>query len=575
MWLSAFGQLLAERRGRAPGAPSRRNNYKCPNRAFKNRSYNSDTLNRLRICAVFLLFFAISSAAIQSDSPVPAARAASPKNIVVLIAPFTNISKAPGLEWVGEAFAEVLGQRMQSPSVFMISREDRLYAFDRTGIPANAQLSRATLLRIAEQMDVDYVVLGDYNYDGNSFAAHSQLLNLRRLHLSPAMTESGSLLQLVDIQAASAWDLLREMRSAFAVPKQEFVAETKDIRLDALENYVRGVIATSNPERIRHFKEAVRLNSNYSVAMLALGKTYFEMRDYTSAMDWFGKVPISDTHALEANFFLGLSAYYSGNLDRADQAFGLVAERLPLTEVYNNLGVVEARRGKSDSVEYLQKAMDGDPSNADYHFNMAISLARAGDTTSAIRALKEAVNLNPNDGEAKSYLESLTREIASRPPLERIKRNYDEASFRQLAFAIQNAQEAQMAHADPKKHAAMHVEQGKQELREGFYEEARDSFREAASLDPVNGEAHLGLGNAELALNDFADARSELDAALHIGPNPAAYLALAQLDLKQKKFDAANEHLEQALHLQPENAAALQLKQQLAAQSGSAAEAKQ
>lgn len=543
--------------------------------ARENRSYNSDTLNRLGISAVFLLFFAISSAALQSDIPAQAARAGSPKNIVVLIVPFTNASKAPGLEWIGEAFAEVLGQRMQSPSIFMISREDRLYAFDRMGIPANARLSRATLLRIAEQMDVDYVVLGDYNYDGTSFTAHSQLLNMRRLHLLPAMTESGSLLQLVDIQAASAWDLLREMSPALAVPKQDFVAETKDIRLDALENYVRGVIATSSPERIRHFKEAVRLNSNYTVAMLALGKTYFDLRDYASAIDWFGKIPVSDTHALEANFFLGLAAYYSGNLDRAAQAFSLVAERLPLTEVYNNLGVVEARRGKSDALEYLQKAMDGDPANADYHFNLAISLARAGDTSSAIRALKEAVNLNPNDGEAKSYLDSLTRAGASRPPLERIKRNYDEASFRQLAFAIQNAQEAQMAHADPKKHAAMHVEEGKQQLREGFYEDARDSFREAASLDPQNSEAHLGLANAEMALNDFAGSRSELDAVLSIGPNPAAYLALAQLDLKEKKLDAANEHLGQALHLQPENAVALQLKQQLAAQSGSAAEAKQ
>jgi tetratricopeptide (TPR) repeat protein len=532
-------------------------------------------LNRLGISAVFLLFFAISSAALQSDTAAPAVRATSPKNIVVLIVPFTNASKAPGLEWIGEAFAEVLAQRMQSPSIFMISREDRLYAFDRMGIPANARLSRATLLRIAEQMDVDYVVLGDYNYDGTSFTAHSQLLNMRRLHLSPAVTESGSLLQLVDIQAASAWDLLREMHPGFAVPKEEFVAETKDIRLDALENYVRGVIATSSPERIRHFKEAVRLNSNYTVAMLALGKTYFDLRDYGPAIDWFGKIPVSDTHALEANFFLGLAAYYSGNLDRAAQAFRLVAERLPLTEVYNNLGVVEARRGKSDSLEYLQKAMDGDPANADYHFNLAISLARTGDTPSAIRALKEAVNLNPNDGEAKSYLDSLTRAGAARPPLERIKRNYDEASFRQLAFAIQNAQEAQMAHADPKKHAAMHVEEGKQQLREGFYEDARDSFREAASLDPNNGEAHLGLANAEMALNDFAAARSELDAALSTGANPAAYLALAQLDLKEKKFDAANEHLEQALHLQPENAVALQLKQQLAAQSGNAAEAKQ
>ena len=33
---------------------------------------------------------------------------------------------------------------MQSASMFVISRQDRLYAFDRAGIPFTAQLSRAT-----------------------------------------------------------------------------------------------------------------------------------------------------------------------------------------------------------------------------------------------------------------------------------------------------------------------------------------------------------------------------------------------------------------------------------------------
>src|SRR6185437_2126523 len=60
---------------------------------------------------------------------------------------------------------------------------------------------------------------------------------------------------------------------------------------------------------------------------------------------------------------------------------------------------------------------------------------------------------------------------------------------------------------DPKKHAAMHVDQGKQQLRQGFYEEARDNFREALSLDSSNTEAHIGLASAQIALNDLAGAR--------------------------------------------------------------------
>lgn len=525
-------------------------------------------MSRLRILAVLAFFSAISSSnglALQQPGTPKTSVDSAAGNRAVLILPFHNDSKAPGLEWIGEAFSEVLGQRMQSPSIFVISREDRLYAFDRVGIPANTQLSRATLLRIAEQMGVDYVVLGNYNYDGKSFSSKAQLLDMRRLHLSPVVSESGSLLQLIDIQAATAWDLMHVVQPELATKKQDFIAETKDIRLDALENYVRGIVAGSNAEKIRRLKEAVRLNPTYNVALLALGKTYFDQREYSSAVLWLSRISQSDRHAAEANFFLGLAAYYSGNIDRAAEAFRIVADRFPLTEVYNNLGVAEARRGKNSSIEYLQKAVQADPTDADYHFNLALSLARTGDKAAALRELREVLSLRPGDTEARNYMQALTLSSASpgRPPLERIKRNYDEASFRQLAFAMENAEEAQMANSDPKKHAAMHVDQGRQRLSQGFYEEARDHFRRALVLDPQNSEARLGLANAQIALNDLVGARSELELALHDRPTPDTYVAMAQLHLKENKLDAANDDVAQALRLEPANSSALRLRQQL------------
>ena len=536
---------------------------------------------RIFAVSTLIALFSVAAkpqAAQELSSPPQRSTPSGTGNQAVLILPFHNVSKAPGLDWIGEAFSEVLGQRIESPSIFVINREDRLDALDRVGIPGSAPLSHATLLRIAEQMDVDFVVLGSYDYDGNVFTAKSQLLNMRRLHLSPVLIESGSLLQLVDIQAATAWDVLHEIQPTLSSGKREFVAETKNIRLDALENYVRGVLASTHAEKVRRFKEAARLNPNYTVAMLGLGKSYFDQRDYSSAIAWLGKIPPSDKHATEANFFLGLAAYYSGNLDRAEEAFHFVASRLPLTEVFNNIGVVEARRGKYTSVDYLQKAVEADPVDEDYHFNLGISLARMGNSAAAARQLKEALNLSPSDEEARAYLETIARNSPSSPehkPLERLKQNYNEASFRQLAFAIENAQEAQMANADPKKHAAMYVDQGKQQLAQGFYEEARDHFHRAIALDPENGEAHLGLAQADLALNDLGNARSELDPILQKQPTIEAYVTVSQIDIKENKLAAADQHISEALRMDPANATALQLKQQLAAKMTSASQAKQ
>src|SRR5215475_8315354 len=75
---------------------------------------------------------------------------------LLVVIPFENVSTAPGLDWIGEAFAQLLTNSISSPAYYTIGREDRSYAFDRLGIPLDAHLSRATLYRIGEQMDVDY-----------------------------------------------------------------------------------------------------------------------------------------------------------------------------------------------------------------------------------------------------------------------------------------------------------------------------------------------------------------------------------------------------------------------------------
>ena len=49
---------------------------------------------------------------------------------------------------------------------------------------------------------------------------------------------------------------------------------------------------------------------------------------------------MSGAVAREANFYLGLAAYAHGDFAKSESAFQFVAARLPLAEVYNNLGVV-------------------------------------------------------------------------------------------------------------------------------------------------------------------------------------------------------------------------------------------
>jgi tetratricopeptide (TPR) repeat protein len=518
------------------------------------------------ISTTILLILVLASFAF-AQTPVSTAPTVPSRTLLVL--PFENASKVPGLDWIGEAFSEVLGQRMASASLYTIARGDRLYAFERASVPANLRPSRETLFRIGQEMDADYMVLGSYRYDGQTFSGTTQLLDVKRLHLSPEMTESGPLVKIIEVQDALAWDLLRTIDPHFSIPRAQFLAGSPAIRLDAFENYIRGMIASSRQEKIAKLREAVRINPDYTMAIMQLGKTYFAGREYESAASWFSKIPRTDATGREANFYAGLSYYYAGQYERAENAFSFLAEQFPLTEVYNNLGVVEARRGRKGAVQYFQKAVDADPNDADYRFNLGVALFKSGDSAGAVRELSESAKLRPGDAEAVTLAEQISKagpaNAATRQIYERIKRNYDETSFRQLAMEIQNATELRLSKTDPQTHAAYHVEHGCDLLSHGFTVEAAQELREAVQLDPSNPAAHAALAEALEGGNDIVGARSEAQASLKLKPSVQAYVVLARLDLRDNKLDMAMQNVDRALALDGNNASTLKLKQTIAA----------
>ena len=500
----------------------------------------------------------------------------------MVVIPFENTSPTPGLEWLGESFPETFHEQLNSPVLYVASRDERLRAYDRQGVPAGVHPARATLYRLAEQMDVDYAVLGSYKYDGARLTAIAQLLDMRAEKLSPAVTESGPLADLGTLQSALAWDLLRLIRTDFSVPKDKYIASVAPARLNALENYVRGTLATSAEEKVKYYREATRINPAYAQAWLELGKTYYAQRAYEFAIAALSQVQqssltsglMSGAVAREANFYLGLAAYAHGDLAKSENAFQFVAARLPLAEVFNNLGVVASRRGQKKAAEYFQRAIENDPSDPDYHFNMGVTLSQAGDRAGAARELRTTLDHRPNDAEAKMMLDSLTPPAAgsivpssstTKAPAERIKRNYEEDSFRQMTTQMGSWAEQQFSRSDPRSHARFHVELGKELLAHGFTTEAEAEFHHAAAVDPSSTAPLTALADDYDARGDAREARAQAEAALRIRESADAYLVLARLDLRENRMEAAAQNINRALRLEPGNPAGQNLKRTLAA----------
>jgi len=380
------------------------------------------------------------------------------------VLPFFNVSQNSNLDWIGESLASSVHEALSSEGMMTLERDDRVEAYRRLSIRPYALLTRASVVKIAEELDAEQVIFGQFDVkpvtdsdvkSRGSIEITGRLLDLKHMKQGPEFRETGALEDLAALQSHLAWQML-QFASGGSVPSEaEFLKRHPPVRLDAIENYIRGLLASNPDEKHRLFTQAARLDSQYSQPCFQLGRLQWSHKEYKTAADWFQKVAPSDAHYYQANFFLGLSRYYSGDFEGAQAAFQIVAGVVPLSEVYNNLGAAESRANSAransagpnphanDAVENFRKALEGDPGDPAYQFNLGYSLWKAGNFHDASEHFRAVLEHQPDDAEASLLLSRSEKQVGPRSGdartegLERVKSNYEESAYWQLKAVLQ------------------------------------------------------------------------------------------------------------------------------------------
>jgi tetratricopeptide (TPR) repeat protein len=488
----------------------------------------------------------------------------------LLLLPFDNRSGQPSLEWVREAAADLLSRRFASAGFAPMSRTDRMYALDHLGLPQSFQPSRASALKLAQTLDTDSIVVGSFVTDGSEVVAEARIVNVPALRMTEPISERGPMGKIADVFDALAWKLTRQLDPGFAVAEETFVAAGRDIRLDAYEQYIRGIMEPDQGERLTHLKKSVDLNANFSSAWMALGREQYASQQYEQAAASFAKVGHNDPEALEAGFYRGLALIFNGNYPAAEKTFEAVGRILPLAEVTNNQAVALSRQG-ADATELFIKAAAADPAAADYHFNLAVSLHRHGQRAGAMHELAQCLKLHPNDEEAQALAaawKSASSVSVVSDPLERIVRTFDAAAFRQAAQMMDQMDNTRLAALPPAERAHALCVQATGYLDRGLLLEAERLYRDAAGMDANAAEAHAGLAQVGERSGDLEAARREARAANERKPSVDAWLVLARLDRSAGHLAEAAHDVGEALRIDPASTAAQQLQLQILAQTG-------
>src|SRR5579864_3183735 len=332
---------------------------------------------------------------------------------IYLVFPFENKVASPRLDWLGEGLEELTIERLSAAGQQVYSHAGRTSELDRSGLPPTAKLSRASMLRIAQNMDADYVVFGRFTSDGQSLTVESQILRVSPTRLLPAIRETGPLDSLMDLHVRLLWRLLSANDHAYPRSLAVFSKAQRPLRLDAFEHYVRGLLASEDDLRLRELREAARLEPDWPDPDFAIGDVYYARRDCDSALLWFAKVPKTHDRYVEAVFATGVCRLQMNQPDRAEEVFVSLQEALrnnlvsgaDLPEILNNLALARARQNKTPAaVADLRRAAELDPDEDDYPFNLGLLALDSNDFAAAADYFREASGRQPDKPENRALM---------------------------------------------------------------------------------------------------------------------------------------------------------------------------
>jgi tetratricopeptide (TPR) repeat protein len=381
-----------------------------------------------------------------------------------VVLPFANVSKnAPAnISWVGESVAETLRETLSAGGVIALDRDERDEAFKQLGIKQNVLLTRASMIKIAGAVDADQIVYGEFeltppppgaattpvgtspaNITRGSLRISAHVLDLKRMHQGPEFSELGAVEDLAALQMRLGWRTLHFVLGTNAPSEADFFAAHPPVRLDAIENYIRGLLATAKDQKLRLLSQAVHIEPGFSQPAFRLGMLHYDQQEFRPAAEWLAIVKNTDAHYRESVFLLGVCRFTQGDYAAAQASFEQLAKDVPLASVINNIGVCQARRNLPEALATIERAIEADPGDPAGHFNAALVLWRQSQFEKAVAQLNQTLERDSNDLEAKQLLERCEKKNGPRPRerlefQERLKPEYEEAAYLQLKSVLQS-----------------------------------------------------------------------------------------------------------------------------------------
>ncbi len=500
----------------------------------------------------------------------------------VVILPFSNQSSEQQLYWLGEGFAESLSEEMFLKDAHILQRPERKAGYEELKIPYTGDLSRATMLKVGKKLNADYLVFGSYNLKDKQLTVEARVIRISSSKLSAAIRATGLLDHLYDVQKAIRDGLKQYFVSEKITPGQ-LPFEAQSVPLHAYEQYIKGLLETTDSERIKFFQRAIDTVPDYSQALYRMGVALGRMQRFKESNEVLQHASFPPSMQAKVDFLIGLNLYELKDYESAYQKWLALSKTSPSAEVYNNIGIALMRKNDFQAAPwYLNQAEKLDPKVENYHFNLAASYLQEKNDINATYHFREAIEYHPADYQAFYFLARLL-ERQKNPAYTQVQQFFQETlptdqkgkfpeqftSFVQLlrtapAFLTKEEKEYDGLARDQllkqwSSYVNTYQRNAKRYLDEGSPEKAAFEIDKGISLAPFDWYLHYLWGLAFEQQENRASSVLEFQFSIWCLDNVDSHLQLAEIYRESEQYKDAKLQIQLSLALDPKNKKALDL----------------
>jgi tetratricopeptide (TPR) repeat protein len=328
----------------------------------------------------------------------------------IIIFPADMPSNAGALSWLSEGMAVSISAQLRGHGLTVMDRDERVQIVEGLDLPPGARLSKASMIRVAQQANADLIVMGVISGTERNLKISIRVLDVRALKLSGEMTANGPLSAMPQMENELAWLILTNTGLENADDRKNFQNLMRKVPNQAFAYYIQSIGAAGKSDQVQFLTKAVTAYRHFPEAQFELARIYFRRSDCDSASQHLAFADVEGSPRPEKEFMEGTCYMQAGQLPQAIQSYSRSLSFNRSLESLNNIGVAYLRRGDTTlALSALIEARNLARTDPTISLNLAIARHLQGNNAAARTTVEESIRAHPKNGTLQFLMGFLLR----------------------------------------------------------------------------------------------------------------------------------------------------------------------